>query len=167
MGRNGKGVLIVVGHWKREHLMKHVIAAALIGLCATPILAENMMKSSPLSVGETIDGLEAAVTAAGATVFARVDHAKGAESVGKSIPDAQLLIFGNPALGTLAMEDDIRAGLVLPLRVLAYQDADGYTQMTWTPAEDLFAGLDIAADAEVVGKINGALNMLTDKAAGN
>ena len=123
-----------------------------------------MMKPSPLSVSETIDRLEAAVTGAGATVFARVDHAAGAESVGKLIPDATLLIFGNPALGTLAMEQDIRAGLMLPLRVLAYQDADGNTQMTWTPAEELLEGLDIAPDAEVVGKINGALNMLTDKA---
>ncbi len=62
------------------------------------------------------------------------------------------------------MEDDIRAGLVLPLRVLAYEDADGNTQMTWTSAEDMFAGLDIAVDAEVVTKVNGALNALTDKA---
>ncbi|MEJ6402646.1 DUF302 domain-containing protein [Yoonia sp. 2307UL14-13] len=143
--------------------MKNLLAMALIGL-STQAMAENMIKESPLSVSETIDGLEAAVNGAGATVFARVDHTKGAESVGKSIPDATLLIFGNPALGTLAMEDDIRAGLVLPLRVLAYQDADGNTQMTWTPAEELLSGLDIAADAEVVGKINGALNMLTDKA---
>ncbi len=144
--------------------MKITLTAALIALSAVPLWAENMMKSSPLSVAETIDGLEAAVNGAGATVFARVDHAAGAESVGKSIPDATLLIFGNPALGTLAMEQDIRAGLVLPLRVLAYEDADGNTQMTWTPAEDLLEGLDIAPDAEVIGKINGALNMLTDKA---
>lgn len=144
--------------------MKRLIASALIGLSATTAWAENMMKASPLSVSETIDGLEAAVNGAGATVFARVDHAKGAQSVGKSIPDATLLIFGNPALGTLAMEADLRAGLVLPLRVLAYQDADGNTQMTWTPAEDLFAGLDIAPDAEVVAKVNGALNALTNKA---
>lgn len=144
--------------------MRYLMTAALIGLLATPTLADDMMKMSPLSVTETIDGLEAAVTGAGATVFARVDHAKGAESVGKSISDAQLLIFGNPALGTLAMEQDIRAGLVLPLQVLAYADADGVTQLMWTPAEDLFAGLDIPADAEVIAKVNGALNMLTDKA---
>ncbi len=144
--------------------MKLAITAALIGLSTTTLWAENMMKPSPLSVSETIDGLEAAVTGAGATVFARVDHAAGAQSVGKSIPDATLLIFGNPALGTLAMEGDIRAGLMLPLRVLAYEDADGNTQLTWTPAEDLLAGLDIAPDAEVIGKINGALGMLTDKA---
>lgn len=146
--------------------MKLAITAALIGLCAAPLWAENMMKPSPLSVAETIDGLEAAVNGAGATVFARVDHAAGAKSVGKDIPDATLLIFGNPALGTLAMEGDIRAGLMLPLRVLAYEDADGATQITWTPAEDLLSGLDIPADAEVIGKINGALNMLTGKAIG-
>ena len=144
--------------------MKKFIAAALIGCLASPLLAENVIKASPLSVSETIGGLESAVSDAGATVFARVDHAAGAESVGKSIPDATLLIFGNPALGTLAMEDDIRAGLMLPLRVLAYADADGKTQMTWTPAEDLVAGLDIAPDAEVIARINGALAALTDKA---
>ena len=144
--------------------MKNAIAAALIGLSAAPLWAENMIKSSPLSVSETINGLEAAVNGAGATVFARVDHAAGAASIGKEIPDATLLIFGNPALGTLAMEGDIRAGLMLPLRVLAYEDADGNTQMIWTPAEELLNGLDIAPDAEVIGKINGALNMLTDKA---
>ncbi|WP_341366434.1 DUF302 domain-containing protein [Yoonia sp. BS5-3] len=144
--------------------MKYLIASALIGLSATTSWAQDMIKPSPHSVGDTIDALEAAVAGAGATVFARVDHAQGAENVGKSIPDAQLLIFGNPALGTLAMEADLRAGLVLPLRVLAYQDADGNTQLTWSSAEELFDGLDIPADAEVVGRVNGALNMLTDKA---
>ncbi len=143
--------------------MKNLIAATLI-LTGGMAMAETMTKASPLSVDETINGLVAAVEGAGATVFARVDHAVGAERVGKSIPDAQLLIFGNPALGTLAMELDLRAGLVLPLRVLAYTDANGDTQMTWDSAETLFEGLDIPADAEVVTKVNGALNALTDKA---
>lgn len=143
--------------------MKITIAAALIAM-GSMAMGENITKSSPLSVDETINGLVAAVEGAGATVFARVDHAAGAEKVGKSIADAQLLIFGNPALGTLAMEQDLRAGLVLPLRVLAYSDANGETQMTWTTAETLFDGLDIPADAEVIKKVNGALNALTDKA---
>lgn len=143
--------------------MKYLLTSALIGL-SSMAMAADVTKQSPLSVAQTVDGLEVAVKGAGATVFARVDHAAGAQSVGQSIADAELLIFGNPALGTMAMQDDIRAGLVLPLRVLVYQDADGNTQMTWTPAEDLFAGLDIAPDAEVVTRINGALNGLTDRA---
>ncbi|WP_376870350.1 DUF302 domain-containing protein [Albirhodobacter sp. R86504] len=144
--------------------MKPVIAATLIALSTSPAFAENVVKTSPLSVAETVDKLEAAVTGAGATVFARIDHAEAAKTVGKDIPDATLLMFGNPTLGTLAMESDLRAGLVLPLRVLAYEDDAGATQLTWAPAEDLFDGLDIPADAEVIAKINGALNALTDKA---
>lgn len=143
--------------------MKFILTAALLAI-STPAWADNMIKSSPLTVTETADGLVAAVEGAGAKVFARVDHAAGAVSVGKEIADAQMVMFGNPALGTLAMEQDIRAGLVLPLRVLIYADADGNTQMEWTPAEDLFAGLDIATDSDVVAKVNGALNGLTDKA---
>ena len=49
----------------------------------------------------------------GATVFARVDHAAGrAASAGMDLPEAQLLIFGNPKLGTPVMQEDIRAGTV-------------------------------------------------------
>ena len=143
--------------------MKTYLAAALIA-CAAPAAAQEVVKASPLGVTQTADGLVAAIEGAGATVFARVDHAAGAASVGQDLPPAELVIFGNPALGTLAMQDDIRAGLVLPLRVLVYQDANGATQMTWDSAQTLFDGLDIAADADVVGKINGALNALTDKA---
>lgn len=143
--------------------MRHLIFGISM-ILATPVMAQDVTKPSPLSVDDTVNGLVTAVEAAGATVFARVDHAAGAETVGKSIPDAQLLIFGNPALGTLAMEMDLRAGLVLPLRVLVYEDTDGTTQMTWTAAEGLFEGLDIPADAEVVARVNGALNGLTDKA---
>jgi len=144
--------------------MKTALTAGLLAI-SSPAFADDMIKASPLSVTETIDGLVAAVEGAGATVFARVNHKAGAMSVDKEIADAQLLIFGNPALGTLAMEQDLRAGLVLPLRVLAYTDTDGNTQMIWTPAADMFAGLDVSAD--VAAKVDGALNGLTSKAIGN
>ena len=144
--------------------MKTALTAGLLAI-SSPAFADDMIKASPLSVTETIDGLVAAVEGAGATVFARVNHKAGAMSVDKDIADAQLLIFGNPALGTLAMEQDLRAGLVLPLRVLAYTDTDGNTQMIWTPAADMFAGLDVSAD--VAAKVDGALNGLTSKAIGN
>ena len=65
-------------------------------------------------VAATMDALEAAVNGAGATVFARVDHAGGAKKVDLELADAQLLIFGNPKLGTPAMQDDALAGIFLP-----------------------------------------------------
>ena len=73
-------------------------------------------------VAMTMDALEAAVTGAGATVFARVDHAGGASKVNLELAPSQLLIFGNPNLGTPAKQDDPLAGLFLPLKVLVYRD---------------------------------------------
>lgn len=139
-----------------------LIAAAL--LAATPALAEMHSKPSPKPVSATIDALEAAVTAAGAAVIARVDHAGSAKSVDMEMTDAQLLIFGNPKLGTPPMQADPRAGLMVPLRVLAYKDVNGETQLYWEDTAGLFEGLDVPADAEYRAQIDGALEKLTDKA---
>ena len=43
---------------------------------------------------ETIDRLSGAATQAGLTIFARVDHAQGAASVGLPLRPTQLLLFG-------------------------------------------------------------------------
>ncbi|MEL6840219.1 MAG: DUF302 domain-containing protein [Pseudomonadota bacterium] len=144
--------------------MKYLITTALIGLFATQAAAELVSKPSGKSVAETMDALEAAVNGAGATVFARVDHAAGAASVDLEMPAAQLLIFGNPRLGTPVMNMDIAAGLQLPLRVLVHETEDGGVAVSYETAETLLDGLSVDMGAEVIGRMNGALNMLTDKA---
>lgn len=118
------------------------------------------------SVSETADRLVAAVEGAGAKVFARVPHSKGAMSVDMELQDAELVIFGNPALGTPALQADIRAGLVLPLRVLIH-DVDGQTTITYEDVDGLFDGLDVPADAPFRAKMTGALSKLTAAAAGS
>ena len=71
------------------------------------------------SVPETLDRLERAVTAKGMAVFTRIDHAKGASRVDKQLRPTELLIFGNPKVGTLLMQSNQNAGLDLPLKALA------------------------------------------------
>ncbi|MHA6346537.1 DUF302 domain-containing protein [Roseivivax sp. CAU 1761] len=138
--------------------------AALAAAAAGPAWADFERVKSPHDVATTIDRLEEAVAEAGATVFARVDHAEGARGAGLELAPAELLIFGNPALGTPAMQDDIRAGLALPLRMLAYQDAEGQTWLFWEEAEEIFDDLKIDDDAPYVEKIEGALEKLADEA---
>ncbi|MEL6862700.1 MAG: hypothetical protein AAGL11_12745, partial [Pseudomonadota bacterium] len=46
-----------------------------------PAFADLVTVETSKSVGEAMDALEAAVGGAGATVFARIDHQKGARSV--------------------------------------------------------------------------------------
>lgn len=76
---------------------------------------------------ETIDRLEKIVKDKGMTVFARVDHAAGAAKVGKTLRPTELLIFGNPQGGTPLMECAQSAGIDLPMKALAWVDAQGQT----------------------------------------
>ena len=140
-------------------------AAATVGMAGQPVFAEVIEKSSSLDVAGAMDALETAVTGAGATVFARVDHGKGAQSVDQELADAQLLIFGNPMIGTPVMQQDLRAGLVLPLHVLIY-DNNGQTTIRYEDAGTLFNGLDVDPEAPFIERINGALNGLTNQATG-
>lgn len=117
-------------------------------------------------VPTTMDRLEAAVTEAGATVAARIDHAGAAQSVAMDLAPSQVLIFGNPKLGTPAMQDDPLAALYLPLKVLVYQDADGQTWLAYeAPAAMLDDLAGVAEDAAYLTAMAGALGNLTAKAA--
>jgi uncharacterized protein (DUF302 family) len=136
-------------------------AAALVAQVAT---AEIAFMPSPKSVGETMDDLEAAVTAAGATIVARVDHAVAAADAGMTLGEAQLLIFGNPQIGTPVMQQDPLAGLMLPLRVLVYDD-DGQTQLAWVQAAALFEGTAVDVMSQDVQRIVDAMVGLTEAAA--
>lgn len=147
--------------------MRHrlILATTLAVAAMTQTAAAEMIdKVSPHTVAVTIDRLQAAVEGAGATVFARVDHAKGAASINTEMRPTQMLMFGNPALGTPAMLDSQTVGLDLPLRVLAYADADGQVHVVYHAPEALVAEHGLPADAEYIKKMTGALNNLTDKA---
>ena len=125
--------------------------------------AELITKESPHSVSETIDRLAAAVEKAGAKVFARVDHAKGAMSVEMELRPTEMLMFGNPNLGTPAIQAAQTIGLDLPLRVVAYEDENGQVHLAYHAPSSLTAH-GISADAEVLGKMTGALDKLTGAA---
>src|SRR6202043_4229969 len=64
------------------------------------------------------------------TVFARIDHAAGAAGAGLSLRPTEVVIFGNPKGGTALMQDRQSAGIDLPLKALAWQDADGKVWLT-------------------------------------
>ena len=142
-----------------------IVAGALVMACGSALADGHMMRVEATgSVAEVADRLGAAVEGAGAKVFARVNHGGGAASVDMELADAELLVFGNPKLGTPALQADIRAGLVLPLRVLVYDDG-GQTVMLYETPAAMFENYDVPADAEVVKMMTGALGKLTGAAA--
>jgi uncharacterized protein (DUF302 family) len=83
------------------------------------------------SAAQTLDRLAAAVAAAGLQVFARIDHAAGAADVGMDLRPTQLLIFGQARGGTPLMQEAQTAGIDLPLKALAWTDADGQSWLSY------------------------------------
>jgi uncharacterized protein (DUF302 family) len=90
--------------------------------------------ASSFSVRETVERLIAAVTSRGMTVFARIDHAAGAATVGMPLRPTELVIFGHPKGGTPLMQERQTAGIDLPLKALAWEDADGRVWLTCNAA---------------------------------
>lgn len=61
-----------------------------------PTVEGLLVRKSPTPVHETMELLEAQVLRSGLRVFARIDHAAGAVSVGSPFCPTELLILGHP-----------------------------------------------------------------------
>jgi uncharacterized protein (DUF302 family) len=85
---------------------------------------------SPHTVSATVDLLAEAIGAAGAKLFAVIDHSGEAASAGLSLRDTKLVIFGNPVAGTPVMAAAPLAAIDLPLKLLVWEDDDGGVWMS-------------------------------------
>ncbi|MGH7226611.1 MAG: DUF302 domain-containing protein, partial [Gemmataceae bacterium] len=96
-------------------------------------MADNGLVSvqSRGSARETLDRLLAALAARKLTVFARIDHADGAASVGLTLRPTEVVIFGSPQGGTALMQDRQTAGIDLPLKLLVWESADGKVWLSY------------------------------------
>ncbi len=86
---------------------------------------------SPYPVDDSVHRLTEAIRAAGATLFAVIDHSGEAQRAGLSLRDTKLMIFGNPVGGTPVMTAAPLAALDLPLKVLVWQDDGGVVWMSY------------------------------------
>jgi uncharacterized protein (DUF302 family) len=147
--------------------MHKILTAALaVILMSSTAFADSglIIKTSAFDVATTLDRLEAVIKKKGITIFARIDHAAGAQKIGATLAPTQLLVFGNPKLGTPMMQSSQVIGIDLPLKVLAWQGADGKVRIAYNDPAHLAKRHGIADRDAVVKKMSGALNKLTDVA---
>jgi uncharacterized protein (DUF302 family) len=117
------------------------------------------VSDSPHSVAETIDRLLGALERRKVQVFARIDHAAGARDAGLELADEQLLIFGDPGVGTVLMQSDRAIGYELPLRVLAWEQA-GQTKVGYRRPSELADDYAVADRSEVLERMDSLLGQL-------
>jgi len=118
------------------------------------------------SVSATADRLEMALKKKGMTVFARINHTQGGHKVGIRIPPTEVVIFGNPRVGTPLMQCAPTVAIDLPQKMLIWQDAgSGQVWLAYNDPAWLARRHDIQGCDEVLQKISAALASFARQAA--
>ena len=108
-------------------------------------------------VKTTVDRLENILGEKGMTVFIRINHAEGAQKVGKKLRPTELIIFGNPKVGTPLMQCGQSVGMDLPQKALIWQDEAGQVWLSYNDPKYLASRHSIKECGEIIKKIEKAL----------
>ena len=142
-----------------------LLFVAILLACSTVHAAEGMIsKVSNHSVRKTMDQFEQIVKDRGFVVVARVNHAKSAIKSGISLRPTELLIFGNPKLGSLLMQSNQTIGIDLPLKVLVWEDEKGTVKLAYNDPAWLAQRHGIEDQDKSFAKMTYALAELSDLA---
>ncbi len=108
-------------------------------------------------VATTADKLETVLKSKGMNVFGRVNHAAGAEKAGLSLRPTEVVIFGNPKVGTPLMNCAQSVAIDLPQKALIWQDEAGQVWLAYNDPAYLAERHQIEGCDEVLKKVTGAL----------
>ncbi|WP_158792048.1 DUF302 domain-containing protein [Granulicella sp. L60] len=93
--------------------------------------------SSPYSAEQSVERLEGLLKSKGIPIHGKVDHGEHAAHVGLKMNPSVLLMFGNPKAGTPLMIASPTVAIDLPLKALAWEDAQGKVWLTYNSPEYL------------------------------
>ena len=91
------------------------------------------------SVAQVLERVQSLARKRGLMVFAQIDFSGDAQRAGLDLRPTGLVIVGNPKAGTPLIAATPTAALDLPLKILAWQDAEDRTWVAYNEAEYLQA----------------------------
>ena len=142
-----------------------IAVVVILGLVLSAHADDGIISTkSAHSVKATADRLVKALNAKGMNVFVRVDHAAGARKVGKQLRPTELVVFGNPKVGTPLMKCRQLVAIDLPQKALIWEDAKGQVWMSYNDPNYLAQRHGISQCGEVIKKISTALGNFTKMA---
>lgn len=145
------------------------LAAAAIAFVAAPaVAAEGLVNvQSEFDVEETANRMESILEEKGLTLFNRIKHSEAAAGVGIELRDTELIIFGNPKVGSPLMQCQQSVAIDLPQKALIWEDEEGEVWISYNDPAYLEARHDIEGCEEVIENIGNALNGIAESASKN
>ena len=136
-----------------------VTIVAIISMTAGSAVGKDGMISveSVHSVAVTADRLERILSEKGMRVFLRLNHAESARPVGTALRPTELIIFGNPKVGSPLMAEQQTVGIDLPQKMLIWQDAAGQVWLTYNDPDYLAARHGLPKDLPPLEQVRKAL----------
>jgi uncharacterized protein (DUF302 family) len=146
----------------RKSIMAFILGCLFI---SSALAADGMIDvKSAHSVAVTADRLESILASKGMTVFKRIDHAAGAQKAGETLPPTELVIFGNPKVGTPLMLCSRSIAIDLPQKALIWEDDSGVVWLSYNDPQYLASRHSTQGCDEVLKKVAGALSKFANKA---
>tara|TARA_R110002051_G_scaffold317264_2_gene398253 strand:- start:392 stop:850 length:459 start_codon:yes stop_codon:yes gene_type:complete len=144
-------------------MIKNISLALVTLIASTHALAlESLITvESHYSAKETADRFESIIKDKGFTVFARIDHQKNAAGVNLTLRPTEVIVFGNPNMGTQLIQCNQLAAIDLPQKALISEDADNKVWLSYNNPQYLKQRHNIAGCDKVMSKIAAALNTLS------
>lgn len=115
------------------------------------------------TVTEVLRRVQSIAHARGLTVFAQIDFSDDAQRSGLALRPTGLVILGNPKAGTPLIVATPTAAIDMPLKILAWQDAEDRTWVAYNEAEYVRARHGFPAE---LAKNIAGLGALAEAAAG-
>jgi CubicO group peptidase (beta-lactamase class C family)/uncharacterized protein (DUF302 family) len=145
-------------------LARDIADAYLAGLGSGVDSDDIVTRESVFSVEETSSRMVDILKKRNVPLFATFDHARNATGAGLSLRPTQVLVFGNPQVGTKLMQDSQVSALDLPLKVLIWEDARG---RVWVGYQNMkqFDAQNHLKDEQTSQAISGMLEDIIGKAA--
>ena len=151
---------------KRKIVLLASLFLGLVGITNSISAQEGMtVVPSTHDVVTTMDKLEAIVKSKGMKVMARVNHTANADSVGMELRPTELLIFGNPKVGTPLMLCSQSIAIDLPQKMLVWESESGEVFLGFNDPTHLKSRHSTEGCDEVFERVTGALNNFAKAAA--
>ena len=124
----------------------------------------TVVVQSHSNYADTIDKLTSAIKNAGATVFASIDQAAAAKSVGLDLRPTTLIVWGNPKGGTGLMQAFPLTALDLPMKFVVWDD-NGKVNIAYTRASAIGARYDVTGMDVPIAAMDKGLETLSTAAS--
>jgi len=140
-------------------MKKYILATWAILFIVLTVSAADGVKNvrSSSGVKETADRMESLLKKKGMYIFNRISHSEGAAKVGIDLRETELIIFGNPKVGSPLIKCQQSVAIDLPQKALIWEDKNGQVWVSYNDPRYLETRHDIKGCETVISKIGKAL----------